>query len=517
MAIPPPEYEPGTPLELAFKRPEAHAASFLRAGDLIACIFNMLNDADLGHCRQVSHCWRRIAHQFFPKRSFKFNPWQHLPSTKSNAIFFSVDSRGFPVPKHLCHHPYSTIGTWMNEPTQIREYTENEGHLLWALKTHALPLSSQIQGSRDLLCRAINTLGTITLMVYSRYLEEQKIHSGALLTPRHMAAKVDSEEKTIQMTSVLNRRFGLTLNYFISEPKPIYVRRKELGDCTLDLTDEHLSHFLSKLLLAWLTCRNSGLFFRAPMADEIIMSKELDMAWLPVCEEFNEVPDADWDVYNGRYVGWHNASPEKLIRYHNRMSVGEFYDAEMWVFGLLLAKILLGKHLFGPANEKEDHLNALDRMVATLDIRKIPDYLKENGMSEPLHSLANSITKHTPPEGQTVDTNHSLKDAIERANTLDPSENLASLLTGLLEFDFSKRITLDQALQHPFLSGRMEGLDLTRSYPKMRPIHEGLYPSLKSSNQVLSSIMERAARMAAIQSDPIVQSQFLSMENCVIC
>jgi mitogen-activated protein kinase 15 len=104
----------------------------------------------------------------------------------------------------------------------------------------------------------------------------------------------------------------------------------------------------------------------------------------------------------------------------------------MWSMGCILAELILGKPVFPGTST----LNQLDRVMEVIGR---PNQEDIDSINSP---LAQTMLESLPPT-----KNKKLKDMFPTA-----SEEALDLLKKLLQFNPNKRLTVEQALQHPYVS-----------------------------------------------------------------
>lgn len=122
---------------------------------------------------------------------------------------------------------------------------------------------------------------------------------------------------------------------------------------------------------------------------------------------------------------WYRA-PEILLG-SNKYTKG----VDMWSMGCILAELLLGKPVFPGTST----LNQLDRVM---EVTGRPSQEDVESINSP---LAQTMLESLPPTKA-----KKLRDMFPTA-----SEDALDLLKSLLQFNPNKRLTADQALQHPYV------------------------------------------------------------------
>ncbi|KAI6649103.1 hypothetical protein LOD99_6824 [Oopsacas minuta] len=138
--------------------------------------------------------------------------------------------------------------------------------------------------------------------------------------------------------------------------------------------------------------------------------------------------------------------------------LGLDYDKkiDMWSVGCILAELCVGKSIF-KVDEKDlnddRHLNKICEILGCPDFASVYPKLSEDSLKR----------LSTFPQYQIAEL-----DNILSTNQLckEGGENLKNLLKGLLEFDPHKRLSAEEALNHPFFDGYFKDqIELNRECP----------------------------------------------------
>ncbi|XP_064925591.1 dual specificity protein kinase CLK1 isoform X2 [Columba livia] len=167
------------------------------------------------------------------------------------------------------------------------------------------------------------------------------------------------------------------------------------------------------------------------------------------------------DEYHSTLVSTrHYRAPEVIL------ALGWAQPCDVWSIGCILIEYYLGFTVF-PTHDSREHLAMMERILGPLPDHMIKKtrkrkYFRHERLDWDEHSSAGRyVSRHCKP----------LK---ELMTCHDPEhENLFDLIGKMLEYDPAKRITLEEALKHPFffplkqdLSPRAEQVDTAASPPK---------------------------------------------------
>ncbi|XP_026184245.1 dual specificity protein kinase CLK4-like [Mastacembelus armatus] len=135
----------------------------------------------------------------------------------------------------------------------------------------------------------------------------------------------------------------------------------------------------------------------------------------------------------------HYRAPEVIL------DLGWNHSCDVWSLGCILVEFYLGRTLF-PTHDSKEHLAMMEKILGP-----IPPYvLKQTRKQHYVHNehlnwdersaTDNYIEKHCKP----------LKQYMRKES--EEERQLFDLLSNMLEYDVCKRITLEEALWHPFFS-----------------------------------------------------------------
>jgi len=143
--------------------------------------------------------------------------------------------------------------------------------------------------------------------------------------------------------------------------------------------------------------------------------------------------------YNVRVASRHYKAPELLVG-------NELYDyaVDLWGVGCVLAGLLFRRE---PFFRGKDNVDQLGKIVAVLGPNDLLDYCDRVGV-ELTPELEASVSKYAPkagPDGTRRPWHHFVGGACPM-----PGDDALDLLTRLLVYDHSRRLTAREAMAHPF-------------------------------------------------------------------
>eukprot|EP00761_Pharyngomonas_kirbyi_P008854 gb/GECH01008866.1/.p1 GENE.gb/GECH01008866.1/~~gb/GECH01008866.1/.p1 ORF type:complete len:363 (+),score=68.03 gb/GECH01008866.1/:1-1089(+) len=192
------------------------------------------------------------------------------------------------------------------------------------------------------------------------------------------------------------------------------------------LTDQHVQYFLYQILRGLKCIHSANVLHRDLKPGNLLLNADCE---LKICD-FGLSRGVDFEVdptLSTPYVAtrWYRA-PELLLQWETATRA-----MDMWSVGCIFAELLSRKVLFPGRN----YLNQLDLILNVVG-------------SPPIETLKGSekairYMKRLPhQEGKPLETLFP-----------DASEEAIDLLRKMLEFDPDKRITVENALEHPYMSG----------------------------------------------------------------
>jgi mitogen-activated protein kinase 1/3 len=196
---------------------------------------------------------------------------------------------------------------------------------------------------------------------------------------------------------------------------------------TQELSDDHCQYFIYQILRALKAIHSAGVLHRDLKPSSLLLNGNCD---LKVCSFGIARPAAGIEndqALEAEYVGmrWYRAPELMLTPKNQTMAI------DMWSAGCILAEILGGKPLF--PGKDYDH-----QLILILDT-----------LGTPLTDDRNAIKSKRAR--QYID-NLSLKPKIPWKETFPKASDLAlDMLERLLAFNPIKRISVEEALKHPYL------------------------------------------------------------------
>lgn len=196
--------------------------------------------------------------------------------------------------------------------------------------------------------------------------------------------------------------------------------------------------YLYQTLLALDFTHSKGVMHRDVKPHNILfdpVSRQLRLADWGLAEYYKPGQD-----YNTRVAALFYKAPELLLGY-------PYYDysVDMWAVGCILAELMFQKH---PFFSGKDPMDQMLKIVKALGTKKLGEYA-ETFKIEIDSSMKDLLGKHSEKAWETsklIDKN--LPNAEEIQNSF------VDLLSKLLQYDHTKRLTAREALEHPFLARR---------------------------------------------------------------
>uniref|UniRef100_A0A3P9PEK5 dual-specificity kinase n=1 Tax=Poecilia reticulata TaxID=8081 RepID=A0A3P9PEK5_POERE len=127
----------------------------------------------------------------------------------------------------------------------------------------------------------------------------------------------------------------------------------------------------------------------------------------------------------------HYRAPEVIL------DLGWNQSCDVWSLGCVLIEYYLGRTLF-PSHDCGEHLAMMERVLGPIPPRLLKQTRKKHLSWNDASSSEDDIRKHCQPLMQYMRTNS------------EDEKQLFDLLGCMLEYDVSRRITLEEALWHPF-------------------------------------------------------------------
>ncbi len=232
---------------------------------------------------------------------------------------------------------------------------------------------------------------------------------------------------------------------------------------TQELSDDHCQYFIYQSLRALKALHSANVLHRDLKPSNLLLNANCD---LKVCDfglARSAASSEDNSGFMTEYVAtrWYRA-PEIMLTFK------EYTKAiDVWSVGCILAEMLSGKPLF----PGKDYHNQLSLILEVLGTPSMEDYyaIKSRRAREYIRNLP--FKKKIP-----------FASLFTRANPL-----ALDLLERLLAFNPTKRITVEQALQHPYLEPYHDPDD----EPGAAPIPESFFDFDRHKDQLSTEQLKR--------------------------
>lgn len=188
------------------------------------------------------------------------------------------------------------------------------------------------------------------------------------------------------------------------------------------LTDDHLQYFTYQILRSLKHIHCANVIHRDLKPSNILLNGNCD---LKICDFGLARANSDCNMTAYVMTRWYRA-PE-IVLWQNYTS-----GVDMWSVGCILGEMLLGKPLF-PGTDHMKQLFLVVNMIGSPSDNEINKIESESSQKYVRNNLMNRSRK-------------SMHDVFPNAPEL-----LKDLLDKILVFDASKRISVDDALKHPYL------------------------------------------------------------------
>ena len=203
------------------------------------------------------------------------------------------------------------------------------------------------------------------------------------------------------------------------------------------LSDDHVQFFIVQVLKALKYIHSAGVLHRDLKPSNLLVNSSCD---LKICDFGLARGVNDEDVVLTEYVvtRWYRA-PEVMLASKNYT-----YSVDIWSTGCILAELMLRRPLF----KGDDYIHQL--------------FLITELIGTPTEEDIDFVTSERAKKfirGVTHNTNLTLEKILPSANP-----DAVDLLKQMLTFNPNKRITVDQALNHPYLA-EVAGSDETITCP----------------------------------------------------
>eukprot|EP01013_Petalomonas_cantuscygni_P001956 TRINITY_DN11989_c0_g1_i1.p1 TRINITY_DN11989_c0_g1~~TRINITY_DN11989_c0_g1_i1.p1 ORF type:complete len:448 (+),score=108.22 TRINITY_DN11989_c0_g1_i1:117-1460(+) len=195
------------------------------------------------------------------------------------------------------------------------------------------------------------------------------------------------------------------------------------------LTPSHVQYFVYQILCSLKCIHGAGVMHRDLTPSNVLLDTNCD---LKLCDfglarEVRQ-PDQEWQLWTD-YVTtrWYRA-PE-LVMEDKRYSEA----IDVWSLGCIMAEMVMGRTIF----PGRDRINQLDRIMAVLGTPSEEDIASIGSVE------AHRYIQRKEPFA---------KVPLRKLVPAEVSDSAVDLLDRMLQFNPSKRISVDEALAHPFLA-----------------------------------------------------------------
>ncbi|KAH7890751.1 kinase-like protein [Phlebopus sp. FC_14] len=206
------------------------------------------------------------------------------------------------------------------------------------------------------------------------------------------------------------------------------------------LTNEHVQYFLYQILRGMKYIHSASVIHRDLKPGNLLVNSDCE---LKICDfglsrGFNAIPDEHVSCHLTEYVAtrWYRA-PEIMLAFRKYLRTHTTVD--VWSIGCIFAELLLGRPLF----KGKDYVDQLNKIF---DVLGTPE--------------ANVIDRIGSEKAQAYVRSLPVKESISLTKLLPVADLQAlDLLEKMLSFDPMSRITVSDALAHPWLATYHEETD----------------------------------------------------------
>lgn len=244
------------------------------------------------------------------------------------------------------------------------------------------------------------------------------------------------------------------------------------------LSDSHIQYFTYQILCALKCIHSANVMHRDLTPSNVLLDTNCD---LKLCDfglaRENRQPDQAWQLWTD-YVTtrWYRA-PE-LVMEDKKYTTA----IDVWSLGCIFAEMLVGRTIF----PGRDRINQLDRIMQVLGTPSEED-----------------ITGIGSPEAHTYIARREKLPRVPWRSIVPPEvkDDAVDLLDKMLQFNPAKRITVDEALAHPYFAELHDPDDEVVSKTSFRFPDAEIYDNTKITQMILEECEEfqrkESARLAA--------------------
>jgi serine/threonine protein kinase len=194
-------------------------------------------------------------------------------------------------------------------------------------------------------------------------------------------------------------------------------------------------YFIYYILRGLKYMHSAGIVHRDIKPSNILLNEDMDVK---ICDfglsrSLYENGASSPDMTTYVVTRWYRA-PELLLKY-DKVS----YPVDIWSVGCILAQMLMSRGNRFPLFKGEDAPSQLESIIAILGTPEVSDIC---GSDKAQEYIVQTLSGHTKKDWSTI-----FKDNYEY---IDP--RALDLLDKMLQFNPHKRISVDEALEHPFFS-----------------------------------------------------------------